>query len=176
MYLNFCKRNNVCHCGYLLMATDCMFNIYLKQKGDVEHFTTNLYKQDKWMNEMGYINDQEWNMYNTTINNLKEFTLKDIQFKLNNKIFVTKTFLHKIRKVEDNLCSYCKREPETILHLFVEYDKVKEFWHSLHIWLIQNVNKRMNLDKKKDILFSHQGKCKLKNYLLVVAKHNIYKN
>ena len=23
MYLNFCKRNNVCHCGYLLMATDC---------------------------------------------------------------------------------------------------------------------------------------------------------
>ena len=44
------------------------------------------------------INDQEWNMYNTTINNLNEVTLKDFKFKLNNKIPVTKTFLHKIKK------------------------------------------------------------------------------
>ena len=59
------------------------------------------------MNEMGYINDQEWNMYNSTINDLNEVTLEDFQYKVNNTIFVTKTFLHKIRKVEDNLCSYC---------------------------------------------------------------------
>ena len=110
-------------------------------------------RQEKWINEMGYINDQEWNRYNTNINNLSEVILKDFQFKINNKILVTKTFLHKIRKVEDNLCSYCKREPETILHLFVECDKVKEFWQSLHIWLMQNVNISINLDKK-GILFS----------------------
>ena len=124
---------------------------------------------------MGYINDQEWNRYNTYINNLSEVTLKDFQFKINNKILVTKTFLHQIRKVEDNLCSYCKREPETILHLFVECDKVKEFWQSLRIWLMQNVNISINLDKK-GILFSYQGKCILKNYIMVVAKHYIYKN
>ena len=69
---------------------------------------------------MGYINDQEWKGNNTNINDLNEVTLKDFQFKINNKILVTKTSLHKIRKVDDNLCSYCKREPETILHLFVE--------------------------------------------------------
>ena len=86
---------------------------------------------------MGYINDQEWNGYNTTIDDLNEVTLKDFQFKINNKILVTKTSLHKIRKVEDNLCSYCKWEPGTILHLFVECDKVKEFWQSQHIWLMQ---------------------------------------
>ena len=63
---------------------------------------------------MGYINDQEWNMYNTTINNLNEVTLNEFQFKLNNKILSTKTFVHEKRKDEDNLCSYCKREPETI--------------------------------------------------------------
>ena len=93
---------------------------------------------------MGYINDQEWNRYNTNINGLSEVTLKDFQLKINNKILVTKTFLHKIRKVEDNLCSYCKREPETILHLFVQCGKVKEFWQSLHIWLMQNVNISIN--------------------------------
>ena len=124
---------------------------------------------------MGYINDQEWNRYNTNINGLSEVTLKDFQFKINNKILVTKTFLHKIRKVEDNLCSYCKREPETILHLFVQCGKVKEFWQSLHIWLMPNVNISINLDKK-GILSSYQGKCILKNYIMVVAKHYIYKN
>ena len=124
---------------------------------------------------MGYINDQEWNRYNTNINDLSEITLKDFQFEINNKILVTKTFLHKIRKVEDNLCSYCKREPETILHLYVECDKVKEFWQPLHIWLMQNVNISINLDKNC-IFFSYQGKCILKNYIMVVAKHYIYKN
>ena len=82
-------------------------------------------RQEKWINEMGYVNDQEWNRYNTNINDQSEVTLKDFQFKINNKILVTKTFLHKIRKVEDNLCSYCNREPETILHLFVECDKTR---------------------------------------------------
>ena len=79
-------------------------------------------RQEKLINEMKHINDQDWNRNNTNINDLSEVTLKDFQIKINNKILVTKTFLHKIRKVEDNLCSYCKREPETILHLFVECD------------------------------------------------------
>ena len=64
-------------------------------------------RQEKWINEMGYINDQEWNRYNTNINDLSEVTLKDFQFEINDKTLVTKTFLHKIRKVEENLCSYC---------------------------------------------------------------------
>ena len=35
MYLNFCKRNNVCHYGYLLMATDCSFAIILMGKREL---------------------------------------------------------------------------------------------------------------------------------------------
>ena len=40
---------------------------------------------------------------------------------------------------------------------------------------MQNVNISINMDKK-GILFSYQGKCILKNYIMVVAKHYIYKN
>ena len=71
-------------------------------------------RQEKWINEMGYINDQEWNRYNTNINDISEVTLKDFQIKINNKILVAKTSLHKIRKVEDNLCSYCKTHRQTM--------------------------------------------------------------
>ena len=132
-------------------------------------------RQEKWMNEVGYINDQEWNTYNSVIKDFNEVVLKDFQYKLTNKILVTKSFLHRIRKIEDNLCSYCKKEPETILHLFFDCDKVKEFWQSLQMWLLQNINLRINIDTKC-ILFSYQGKSKLENYLLAVAKHYIYKN
>ena len=36
-------------------------------------------------------------------------------------------------------------EPETILHLFVDCGKVKEFWQSLQMWLLQNINTRINV-------------------------------
>ena len=40
---------------------------------------------------------------------------------------------------------------------------------------MQNVNISINLDKK-GILFSYQGKCILRNYIMVVIKHYIYEN
>ena len=43
------------------------------------------------------------------------------------------------------------------------------------MWLLQNINIRLNKDTKC-ILFSYQGKSKSVNYLLAVAKHYIYKN
>ena len=70
--------------------------------------------------------------------------------------------------------SYCKQEPDIVVYLFVECVNVKEFWQSLQIWLLK-YNIRNILDKKV-ILFSYQGKCKLKNYLMVVEKHYIYQN
>ena len=66
------------------------------------------------MNEVGYINDQKWNKYNLVMKDFNVVALKDFQYKLTSKILVTKSFLHRIRKNEDTLCSYCKQEPETI--------------------------------------------------------------
>ena len=48
-------------------------------------------RQEQWINEMGYINDQEWNRYNTNINDLSKVALRDFQFKINIKILATKT-------------------------------------------------------------------------------------
>ena len=35
MYLNFCKRNNVRHFGYLLMATDCSLVTTMNPVADI---------------------------------------------------------------------------------------------------------------------------------------------
>ena len=63
------------------------------------------------MNEVECINVQEWNTYNSAIKDFNEVVLKDFQYKSTNKILVTKSFLHRLRKIEDNLCFCCKQEP-----------------------------------------------------------------
>ena len=39
-------------------------------------------RQEKWMNEAGYINDQEWNEYNLVIKDFNKLVLNDVQYKL----------------------------------------------------------------------------------------------
>ena len=61
---------------------------FLKEKKGCRTFYVQLIqvdqitRQEKWINEMGYINYQEWNRYNTNINDLSEVTLKDFQLKI----------------------------------------------------------------------------------------------
>ena len=112
--------------------------------------------------------------YNSVITELKEVALKDFHYKINNKILVTKYFLHRIGKIDKNNCSYCYEHQETIFHLFIECAKVKQFWPQLKGWLNRNVNLTLNLDNKT-ILFSYHNNNKLLSYIMVVAKQYIYK-
>lgn len=129
---------------------------------------------EKWLTDVGVIRDTEWQLYNTTIRKNKEVKLQDFQYKINNKILVTNSFLCKIGKIDSNLCSFCKEHPEKINHLFLECDKVKEFWNSLKLWFNINANIVINLDKR-NIIFSYQGQNELINYIHVLAKYYIYK-
>ena len=50
------------------------------------------------INEIGEISAHKWKNYNKNLNNIKEVKLRDFQFKINNRILVTNTFLFKIKK------------------------------------------------------------------------------
>ena len=110
--------------------------------------------------------------YNSVITELKEEALKDFQFKINNKILVTKYFIHRIGTTDENNCSYYNEHQETIFHLFIECAKVKQFWQQLKGWLSRNVNLILNLDNKT-ILFSYHNNNKLLSYIMVVGKLHI---
>ena len=106
---------------------------------------------------------------------LNEVKLKDFQYKITNKILVTKSFLYRINKTEDNLCEYCHEQPETIFHLFVQCEEAKQFWSLLNNWLTEISNINMDL-KDSSILFSYQDDNSLRNYLYVLAKYYMYAN
>ena len=80
--------------------------------------STKIEQTNKWLQELGFINDEEYKNFNRVICPIKEIRLKDFQYKVTNKILVTKSFLHKINKIGNNICEYCRLQPETIYHLF----------------------------------------------------------
>ena len=84
---------------------------------------------------MGELSKYDIVHYNSVITELKEVALKDFQFQINNKILVTKYFLHRIGKIDENYCSYCHYHQETIFHLLIECVNVKNFWQQLTMWI-----------------------------------------
>ena len=52
---------------------------------------------NKWMQELGFINDEKYKHFNRVISSINEIRLKDFQYKVTNKMLVTKSFLHKIK-------------------------------------------------------------------------------
>ena len=100
------------------------------------------------MNIIGNISENEWNSYNTMIKNINEVKLQEFQFKVNNHILVTKSFLLKIKKVDNERCYFCNQESETILHVLFLCNKVNEFWIALENWLRIQANIELELTAK----------------------------
>ena len=132
--------------------------------------------QIRWSRDLGIIQREDWININSTIKEFSEVKLKDFQFKINNKILVTKSFLHRINLIDNNTCSLCTEYPETIKHLFFECEKVKQFWNLFKEWLNDVTNIEVDINNEKMLILSWHKKNSLLNYLLVVAKYYIYKS
>lgn len=160
-------------------------NIYVKylmkdKKGckpfyDVFASTNSFQENSKWDQEFGNIGVDEWKTHYKVIKSLREIKLRDFQYKITNKILVTRSFLHRINKTDDNLCHYCQNQSETILHLFVHCPIVKRFWRSLHDWLLNSFGLIVSL-QSKNIMFPNDKKNSLTNYIHVLAKYYVYAN
>ena len=112
-------------------------------------------------------------MYNYSIKDIKEVKLVDVQYEINNKILVINYFLFKIKKINNNGCSYCNEHRETIEHLFLNCTRVKYFWNSLLDWLSNNCNIILHLEEKS-LIFSSQKPRSIENYILSLAKYYTY--
>ena len=100
--------------------------------------------------------------------------MKDFQFKINNRILATNSFLFKINKIDSNRCSFCEQASESIKHLFINCPKVKEFWDTLKLWLQPNGNVNLNITDK-NIIFAWPQESSLISHLMIIAKYYIYK-
>ena len=163
-------------------------NVYVKlvlkdMKGcrrfyDLMSQSTKIEQTIKWMQELGLITDEEYKHFNRIICSIKEIRLKYFQYKVTNKILVTKSFLHKIKlttiSVNTAVCNLKQYIIFTIYHLFIKCEIVKRFWNEFRIWLSNNSTITIQLGEKQ-ILFVFQDKRNtLRNYLCIIAKYYIY--
>ena len=132
-------------------------------------------QQNKWQVEMGNIGEKEWQNYFSTIQKLNEVKLRDFQYKINNKILVTNSFLFEINKIDNEMCSYCQEQPEKIHHLFLRCPKIRTFYTDLQSWLKSAINIEISLSER-EILFAYNGKKDLEHYIYVLSKYFIYQN
>ena len=52
------------------------------------------------------------------------------QYKILFNILNINEYLYKIKISNSNLCRLCGEYPETILHLFAQYNEVKDLWQN----------------------------------------------
>ena len=102
----------------------------------------------KWNEDLNIrIDNDTWatifhSFYNLNNNNLIWFQTKVLY-----RILGTKVYLKKVGISEQYLCSLCKHQPETLVHLFFECAKSQEIWKSLEIYINLKTRKVLHFSK-----------------------------
>ena len=102
--------------------------------------------------------------------------LRWFQYRITHRILTTNTYMYKIKQRDDDMCTFCNEESETIIHLLVDCRKVKPIWSQLKNWFTQKLNMPINL-QKHDILFGTDTKKEnfALNLIIILTKFYIYR-
>ena len=87
-----------------------------------------------------------------------------------NSILYTNYKLHKIGYVEDNTCSFCKLEPETLHHFLFYCSYVRLFSDEFESYYLSRANQPVRLTLKDICIGIISSGCPLLNYLLLIGK------
>ena len=92
------------------------------------------------------------------------------QFKLVMRILTTNTFLKIIGVQENEMCSFCQENPETLKHLFLTCDHVRKLWNDTGQYLsrcgIERPSENNKMFGDKDIM--------LVTHIVAIIKYVIY--
>ena len=88
--------------------------------------------ENKWTDCLDVLDELDWNdIHRANFNCTIETQLRSFYFKLFHRAICTNQFLHKIGRFDSPNCSFCKKFPETLLHLFCQCEKVSPLWDDL---------------------------------------------
>ena len=78
--------------------------------------------------------------------------LKSFQFKILHRSLTTNIFLNKCNIKQDDKCTFCQNEPESIEYLFWDCNFVQKFWKNVSEQFKSYFNFNNALNKKNDLL------------------------
>lgn len=131
----------------------------------------------KWVTELNLINVFNWKMvYELPFKITQDSKLQWFQFRINHRILGTNYLLSKMGLTNGNLCTFCARQPETLVHLFWECEMVQSFWNNIKNWIN---TKCFNIDtnwSKIDIILGSKTIQTALNNIILTAKYHIYQS
>ena len=133
------------------------YKILVKRKASLP-----IESQNKWLSDpKKYDLDKiDWcKSYNLAFLCAREIKLQNFQFKLLHRRIATNSYLFKIGVIQRDLCSFCKKYSETLVHFFWECPYVRNFWNFSFLVCFGLVDNISNL------LFHHA---------LLIAGYHIY--
>ena len=102
--------------------------------------------------------------------------LRWFQYRINNRILATNSFIYKIGYISSDLCTFCSRESESLEHLLLLCETTQNIWQQLQQWLNQKASLNINISNEQ-IIFGILGKNNNAiNYILILVKFHIYKS
>ena len=123
------------------------------------------------------VSDKVWDNITTTTNKLTNSTkLRAFQYRLQNFALVVNIHLHKWKLQENDLCSFCKEQQETYLHLFVKCKYVQsKIWKPLRNWLYYFCNTQFDINPE-EIIFNRfkESNAGMVNTIILITKQFIY--
>ena len=139
------------------------------------------YKYVKWRQDLGTDFCESIINYGNLHKEVYKVTnvpkLRSFQYRLLQRALVTNIHLYKWKMREDDLCSFCKLEAETIQHLFVMCPIVNSLWED--VWnLLDNLIRGQVVEKSVSAILLNQvvqPVRSISNFICLITKQYIYR-
>ena len=140
-----------------------------------------IFHQRRWANDLLLdFDSKNWPIiYRNNYYCILGTKLQFLQIKLNRLAKVCNSHLIGFGLIENDLCTFCKRASETVLHLFCTCIHVLKFWNDISSWLNHNFKFDIILnDFNKLFGFEHfesNAKANVLNYFLLNARFSVFR-
>lgn len=155
------------------MSTKVCKYIYSDMIQNVKYVSKN---EEKWAVQGINIEADEWKcIYKMPFKVTMECKLQSFQYQIAKRSLVTNKSLYLWKIKESDVCQFCKRNVETIEHLFFDCNTVQKFWSDIINWLPTEINLRNFVSRKNVLLGNTEYECnQLLNHLCILIKRYIY--
>ena len=149
-----------------------------KAKRGIKFFYNNLIRndsvpagQEKWSTNLSD-NNLPWSkIYSLNKWANPDTRTRSFQFKLLHRILPTNAFLKAIRVINDDRCSICKNEKETLEHVFIYCPFTRHFWDNLESYLTQKLHYNVKFTTSERLFGVLRGSKALNHITTLTTKH-----
>ena len=101
--------------------------------------------------------------------------LRSFHYRLLCRALILNTHLKRYRMRDNNLCTFCGKETETLSHLFIFCDVIKDFWIGFENFAYNFSDEQINFNELSVVASKVVDQTNnIKNFLCLLAKQHIY--